>query len=210
MATIKNIIFDLGNVLLDLDFERADQQFKAILGDHFDKAYTELKAEGHFIDYELGKFKEDHFVSSIQAAGSNAVKYEEIIKAWNSMLVKIEAIRLEMLKRLAKNYNIYLLSNTNATHLEWVNQHLIQEHLMSLQEFEQLFVRAYYSHRLHLRKPNTDIYEAVLNDSGMNAAETLFIDDSTDNVSAAKQTGIHAHQHEPSLEIADIIDELLT
>jgi len=207
---IKNIIFDLGHVLLDLDFERAEQQFKILLQDEFDTVYHGLHEEGHFRQYELGHFDENVFTGKIKAASQKPLKDKDIIEAWNSMLVHIPKARLDMLERLKKEYNVFLLSNTNATHINWVDQHLQRDYQLDIRYFEhQLFRKAYYSHSLRLRKPEVEIYEFVLKDAGLKGQETLFIDDREDNIEGAKKLGIHGYHHQIKDDIDAVIDRVL-
>lgn len=207
---IKNIIFDLGHVLLDLDFERAEQQFKILLQDEFDTVYHGLHEEGHFRAYELGQFDEAVFVEKIKAASAQPLDRQAIIEAWNSMLVHIPKARLDMLEQLKQQYNVFLLSNTNATHINWVDQHLQKEYQLDIHYFEhQLFQKAYYSHTLRLRKPEVEIYEFVLKDAGLKGQETLFIDDREDNIEGGKKLGIHGYHHQIKDDIAAVIDCVL-
>lgn len=209
MATTKNIIFDLGNVLLDLDFPNTERQFQLLLEDEFENVYNGLHASGHFKAHETNKISDDEFISGIKEASTKPLTDQQIIDAWNGMLVEIKAGRLEMLKRLGQNYKVYLLSNTNSVHIEWLNQHLQKSHGMTIQDFDALFVKPYYSYKINLRKPGTEIYEFVLSDGGMIPEETLFIDDNAANIEGARAVGIKAHHHEVGVEIADIIDNLL-
>jgi glucose-1-phosphatase len=109
-----------------------------------------------------------------------------------------------MLERLAKKYTLYVLSNTNQTHIDWVHEDLKKNHHIS--EYEQrFFTKVYYSHEIHLRKPDVEIYEYVLQNANLNAAETLFIDDNYDNVQAAQSIGIQVIHHLLGNEIVDIL-----
>ncbi len=209
-SVYKNIIFDLGHVLLRLNFERAEKQFQALLKDDFEKVYHGLYEEGHFLHYELGRFEESFFTEKIRLATHQDIKEEEIISAWNAMLAGIPKKRLDMLRRLKKEYQVFLLSNTNATHINWLDQHLREVHNINIQLFHQdLFHNTYYSHILHMRKPNSEIYEFVLQDVNLNPKETLFIDDLEDNILAAQKLGINGYVHKPEEEIADKINDLI-
>lgn len=207
---IKNILFDLGHVLLDLDFERVENQFKALFQEEFEEAYQELHEQGHFLEYELGLFDEKVFTEKIQQATQKDISCTAIIDAWNSMLVEIPPPRIKMLQEVKEHYNIFLLSNTNATHISWLDKHLQQVHGLDIQYFNQeIFQKAYYSHLLHLRKPNADIYEFVLHNAGLKAEETLFIDDREDNIEGARAVGIRGHQHQIGEEVANEVFKLI-
>ncbi len=207
---IKNILFDLGHVLLDLNFERSENHFKALLQEDFEKVYLGLHEQGHFLNYELGLFDEQAFIEKIKKGSRHQISEAAIIDAWNSMLVEIPPQRIQMLEELKNNFNVFLLSNTNATHIDWLDGHLQQAHKRDIRYFEQkLFQKAYYSHQLHLRKPNKDIYEFVLQNANLNPEETLFIDDREDNIEGARSLGIKGYCHSVGEEIAEKILKLI-
>jgi glucose-1-phosphatase len=200
---IKNIIFDLGNVLIDIDFPRSEQMLKNILGESLLEDLKKINREDIFLQYEKGNISEKEFVETLQSLGEN-IESQQIIDAWNAMLIGFKPARFEMLERLAKKYTLYVLSNTNQTHIDWVHEDLKKNHHIS--EYEQrFFTKVYYSHEIHLRKPDVEIYEYVLQNANLNAAETLFIDDNYDNVQAAQSIGIQVIHHLLGNEIVDIL-----
>jgi len=203
---IKNIIFDLGNVIIDLDIPRTEQQFQALLEEDFEASFAKSHAEDVFNRYEVGEFSEEEFVGLLQKTATRKLPAQAVIDAWNGMLLGIPPQRFELLKRLQPRYNLYLLSNTNATHLAWVDAHLRAEYDMTIQDFnERYFVKPYYSHLIQLRKPNTEVYEFVLADAGLEASETLFIDDNADNIAGAKKVGLHTILHSIGDEVAEVM-----
>lgn len=207
---IKNILFDLGHVLLDLDFERAENQFKALLQETFEDVYHGLHEQGHFLHYELGLFDEQEFTGKIKQAAKKNISETAILDAWNSMLVEIPSQRIKMLRELKNKFNVFLLSNTNATHIHWLDGHLQQAHQLDIHYFETvLFQKAYYSHQLKARKPDIEIYEMVLQDAKLKPEETLFIDDREDNIEGARSVGIQGHHHQIEEEIAETISKII-
>jgi len=205
---IKNIIFDLGNVIIDLDIPRTEQKFQALLAEEFEDSFAKSHAADIFNRYEVGAFSEEEFVRLLQETTGQYLAPQAIIDAWNGMLLGIPPQRFELLQRLQADYQLYLLSNTNATHLDWVDTHLQSEYDMTIQEFdEQYFVKPYYSHLINLRKPNTEVYEFVLADAGLEASETLFIDDNADNIEGAKQVGLHTILHRIGDEVAEVLKD---
>ncbi len=210
MSAIKNIIFDLGNVIIDLDIPRTERKFKELLGEHYEQAYSKLDQEGLFLDYEVGNLTEEAFVDAILSEAPNGTTYQAVIDAWNGMLLGIPASRLDMLARLKKVFQVFLLSNTNATHVDWVDWHLRERHNMSIFDFDdRFFHKPYYSHLINLRKPGREVFDFVLTDAGLEAAETLFIDDNADNVAGAMGVGIQARHHLIGDEITERIDQWL-
>jgi hypothetical protein len=107
---IKNILFDLGHVLLDLDFQRAENNFKALLQETFEDVYHGLHEQGHFLHYELGLFDEQEFTATIKQAAKKDISETAIIDAWNSMLVEIPSQRLKMLQEAEKTTSTFFYS----------------------------------------------------------------------------------------------------
>lgn len=202
--TIKNIIFDLGNVIIDLDLPRSEQELIKLIGK---KQLETIVAETNILErFEIGIVSEEIFLTTLK--GTQNLENQAIIDAWNAMLLGLPAHRLDMLEALKNKYNVYLLSNTNKIHLDWVYQYL--EKRYNIKDFEERFFhKAYYSHLINLRKPNTNIYEYVLADAKMNAQETLFIDDNADNIEGAKYLGIQTILHPIGDEIVTVLSKLL-
>jgi glucose-1-phosphatase len=190
---IKNLIFDLGNVIIDLDIERTWIQLKHWLVDDYALTLKNIQADTDiFIQYEIGKISEETFFETLRQTSDTPLSIRHLKEAWNAMLLSIPMHRLEMLSALKARYNVFLLSNTNKTHVDWVDGYLKVMHNMSIEDFNtRYFHKPYYSHLIHLRKPNKNIYEYVLNDAQLIAAETLFIDDMPANTEGAKAVGIN-------------------
>jgi putative hydrolase of the HAD superfamily len=208
LKNIKNIIFDLGNVIIDLDLEKTEQELGNILGNDLRQKLAALKQGDIFERYEMGLCSEEEFVKTLQSVNLQRISHRRIIDAWNAMLLQTPLHRLEMLEQLKSKYNVFLLSNTNKTHLDWVYDDLKKSY--GITDFEsRFFHKAYYSHLVNLRKPNANIYEFVLQDNDIQAFETLFIDDNADNIAGAKSVGIHAIHHAIGTEIVEVIAEYL-
>jgi glucose-1-phosphatase len=204
----KNIIFDLGNVIIDLEFERSEKELIRIFGDDMHTRLAALRQGDIFERYEMGLCSENTFVEVLQMLNTQRVSSRRIIDAWNAMLIQTPMKRLQLLAKLRSQYQVFLLSNTNQTHLDWVYDDLKRSYQIT--DFEsRYFHKAYYSHLIHLRKPQTQIYEYVLADASIKAAETLFIDDNEANIIAAKQVGIHAILHPVGTDICDVIEGYL-
>ena len=201
---VKNIIFDLGNVIIDLDLDRSEQELKRIFGENMGEKLQVAGLENIFTDYEKGLITETAFLENLQSIDPKAISKRKIIDAWNAMLLGTPLHRLQMLKKLKERYSVFLLSNTNATHLDWVYDDLHKTHGISDFE-EQFFHKAFYSHLINRRKPDEDIYTFVLKDADLKPNETLFIDDNADNIAAANKLGIHTIQHQIGAEICEVI-----
>jgi glucose-1-phosphatase len=203
--TVKNIVFDLGNVIIDLDIERTWMQLKHWLGDDYELALKNIRPNDDiFIQFEVGKISEDEFFETLRSATEGPLSIRQLKEAWNGMLLQIPPQRFEMLARLKENYNVYLLSNTNKTHVDWVDGYLRTVYGFTIQDFDaRYFHKSYYSHLIHLRKPNENIYEYVLQDANLIASETLFIDDNVQNIEGAKRVGLQTILHPIGDEIVE-------
>ncbi len=204
---IKNIIFDLGNVLIDLDIDRTWQSMRHYFGDNLNERLKKLYPEGDlWIDYEVGKIDEQTFFDTLRKASDTPLSIRQLKEAWNAMLLTINPLRFDMLARLQQKYNLYILSNTNTTHVDFVDGYLRTTYGFSIQEFEQrYFAKVYYSHVINLRKPNVSIYEYVIKDAQLNPAETLFIDDIPANTEGGKKAGLQTLTHVVGAEIVEVL-----
>lgn len=186
---IKNIIFDLGNVILNIDINKSEIEFKKHGLENFDQLYS-LVSQTKIFDYlETGKISPQEFYSQLRQVANLDLDDEIIKTCWNALILDFPPKRIELLLALKKKYRIFLLSNTNAIHYEYYNANFIKE--FGFTSFDEIFERAYYSHTIGFRKPDLQAFEFVLNDSKLKASETLFIDDNKANIEAAKQLGIN-------------------
>ena len=204
MKKVKNIIFDFGNVLLNLDMKATENQLVALLGGHY-KFFEEKNAYPTFFeDYEVGKMNEEAFLTGLQKMAAENPSQTDLKAAWNAMLLDLPAARLEMLLRLKEKYRVFLLSNTNKTHIDYVMKYLETEY--GITDWDtRYFEKVYYSHLVKMRKPNTDIYNFVLEDAGINAEETLFIDDNPANIKTAAALGWQIILHNDGRDITTVM-----
>lgn len=178
---IKNIIFDLGGVVLNLDQGRTLRAFKR-LGIDLDEINHE---DPVFIDYELGRTSEEIFLQTMHTYLKGNASKDQIKDAWNAMLLDLPQERVNFLMALKKRYRIFLLSNTNHTHMEAI----YREH--GIEVFNTLFERCFLSYKMGTRKPIPACYTQVVSELGIEASETVFIDDSPINIKGAAQAGLH-------------------
>ncbi len=201
---IQNLIFDLGNVIVDLDIQASEDLFFKHTGISFMTARgSDLKT---FDDYECGLIPEAVFLNHFLKK-SHKLQAGDMISAWNAMLVDIPLQRVLMLKKLSTKYRVYILSNTNETHIRWVDRYLQERYEMK--SFDEVVHKAFYSHQLHARKPDVEIYQKVIARTGVVPNETLFFDDNEMNVMAAHTLGVHAEIVSPGDEIVDLLPEIL-
>ncbi|WP_205512935.1 HAD family hydrolase [Longitalea arenae] len=189
MAPVKSIIFDLGGVLLNLDVAKTSKAFKDLGITQIDELFRIGFAASFFKDYEKGTISDEEFVQSALELTHPGTTKEQVIDAWNVMLLDFPAERVTFLKELKSKYRLFLFSNTNHIHL--LSFHKTYREVYG-SEMDELFEKAYYSHLIKLRKPDVPAFEYVIKDSGVNAAETLFIDDALVNVEGARLAGLQA------------------
>lgn len=181
MANIKNLIFDFGGVLLDLD-ERATYQAFMRLGLH--TVPGDLGEANQA--FQRGKITERQFLASLKKYMPPGVTDSQIKSAWCAMLRDVPQERLGLLGELGKKYRLFLLSNTDDIHINC----LAQRNKAALARFESLFEKVYYSQRTGYRKPEPEIFELVLRENGLIPSQTLFVDDIRENAEAAGKVGI--------------------
>lgn len=204
MKNIKNIVFDFGGVLLDIDVKHAIDNMKKLVGISDN---TEIVPK-NFIPilnaYEVGAINTETFVWKLQYMSKTKHHAVDYIKAWNSMLIGMKFEKFEKLLKLGQNYNVYLLSNINDLHLDWIYRYFKKE--FGIVDWDnKYFINTYYSHLIHRRKPDVSTFEFVWNDANIDPIESLFIDDMIDNIEAASSIGIHTLHHDPNKDVFDCL-----
>ncbi len=181
---IKNIIFDLGDIFVNLDKEYFYQRMEKLIGDP--ALMNEILALNKSI--EVGEINSDEFVEEIKKINS-ITSSAEIVDSWNSILLDIPTYRIDFIEKLAaeNKYRLFLLSNTNAIHINHIKNKL-GTNIFNL--FKNCFEQFYLSHEIGLRKPSREIYKFVLSENNLIPAHTLFIDDTIENIEIAEKLGI--------------------
>jgi len=188
MNAIKNIIFDLGGVFLTLDYQKMENAFIDLGIKNFHEFFTQHHSSPLFADLETGKITEHEFYEGLRTLSKLNISDDDFRNAWNSILLSFPEERLKWLEEIQKKYKIYLFSNTNQIHYDAFMD--IYSKVAADKEFNQYFIKAYYSHELGLRKPDRISYEKIIKEQGLNPAETLFIDDTLKNMTGAKEAGL--------------------
>lgn len=216
--TIKNLIFDLGGVWLPIDEKRTLAAFAALAtGDAAAQNATSPMAlaarlQPTVLAYELGQINDATLLARLRnalAAGTaktattDVPSDQALIQAWNAMLLPFPEAHRPLLDAYGQRYRLFLLSNTNALHIRYVEQDF-QSRFPGCKPFLQHFEKAYLSHELHLRKPQPEIYTHVLHDASLIPAETLFIDDRAENIAAAAALGLHTRLHPAGAPLTDL------
>lgn len=184
---IKNLIIDFGGVLIDLDRQRCIENFKRLGLPDVEVVLDIYHQQDFFQKYEKGLITSAEFRDVIREKIGKPVTDAQIDDAWNSFLVSIPAAKLDLLLNLRKDYVVYLLSNTNEIHWQWSCQHAFPYKTFRVENY---FEHIYLSYEMNMAKPDAEIFQKVLDDTGIIPAETLFIDDSAANCRAAEALGI--------------------
>lgn len=195
MEGIKNLIIDFGGVIINLTRNRCIEAFESLgVQDIREQIVNNYQHKDLFMQVEIGSITTAGFRDGIRRLSGQALTDEQIDAAWIAMLDDVPDYKLNLLLDLRKHYNTMLLSNTNEIHWEWSERTCFSYKGHHVSDF---FNRIYLSYKLHMLKPNADIFEYVLQDAGIKPEETLFIDDATPNCRTAESLGLHTYTPEP-------------
>ena len=195
---IKNIIFDLGGVIINLSTQTTVEQFAELGGITQEEVNLRMMQSKEFHDYEKGLITDSRFRELVKDMLGVRTSDAEIDRCWNAMLLDIPIERIQLLERLKIRYRIFLLSNTNEIHLNCFSE--IVNQMTGKTSLDLYFEKAYYSHRMKMRKPDGEIYDFVLAENKLNPTQTIFLDDNLANLKGAEQCGIKTfHVQHPDL-----------
>lgn len=205
--SIRNIIFDFGGVIYDIDFHAAAEAFRRNGVKDFESLYSQFSQDNLFDLLETGKITPETFRMEFRKRTGLHISDKQIDAAWNALLIGFVEKRIELLKKIAKQYNIFLLSNSNIIHY-WKYRAEF-EALTGMRTFDDLFQKAYFSHNVGMRKPNGEIFDYALQQHKLKVDETLFIDDTEMHTKAAESVGIHSRflNLKQGEDLCDLFDE---
>lgn len=207
MKNIRNIILDYGNVLFDIDFPKLRQSFIDLGIPDVDAFYGHTAQHVLFDAFDKGIITAAQFRNELRNATDNSELSDEAIDAaWNSLLIGVRAGHHELLLQLKGQYRMFLLSNNNEIHYQWIIDYLDRK--FGLKGNSSFFEKDYYSHFMRMRKPDKEIFQFVLDAHGLNPAETLFVDDSPQHIETAHQLGLRAHLLNPDDTLPKLLDRL--
>lgn len=203
MKNIKAIIFDFGGVILNIDYNKTANAFRELGIKNFDEMYSQKNVNPLFHDLEEGKLSEDEFYDAFRKSTHLELTDQQIKSAWNALLLGYREEALHTLKAIKQKYKLYLLSNTNIIHHTAFNK--IYQNQIRHGSINDYFNKAYYSHEIGYRKPGKEAYEYVLKENNLLPSETLFIDDSKQNIEAAKALGMQTVLLKDGIGIEDLV-----
>jgi len=198
---IEAIIFDFGDIFINLNKDAMKNAFHTLELEEWNEDMRKLNRS-----FEVGKISEEEFLSGLQKHIPNA-SLETIKANWNTILMDFPLYRLEFLQLLSQKYRLFLLSNTDAIHIQHF-QETVGESFYST--FYQCFEKVYFSFELGMRKPDEEIYKYVLEQNNLSAKRTLFVDDKTENTDSALKLGIQVWNLQVGKEdVVDLFDKKL-
>ena len=196
LEPIKNIIFDLGGVILNIDYHLTVEAFEKLGVPNFETIFSQFNQSNLSDEFEIGKITEEEFYKSLVELSGIDFSFLQFKRAWNAMLLDLPNSRIQLLKKLSKKYRLFLFSNTNETHY---NSFIIR----AGDDFDVIFEKTYYSHQFGRRKPDGDSFSALLKENDLQPEETLFVDDSIQHIESARKIGIRTFH----LMDTDILNE---
>ncbi|TDQ18599.1 putative hydrolase of the HAD superfamily [Algoriphagus boseongensis] len=184
------VIFDLGNVIIDIDYHRSLNLIKSLVSNQLHDRVDQFYLTDFHKAYEKGKISSENFRNQVRNYFEQNWSDQKVDELWNSLLGKIPPQRLDLVKKLKEKYRLGILSNTNEIHIDAVNQMLVED--FSVRNFNELFDHVFYSHEMGLAKPSTEIYSTMLNQLNTAPDRVIFFDDLEANVKGASSVGINA------------------
>ena len=189
MKNANAIIFDLGGVILNIDYRLTIAAFEKLGVKNADLFYSKKVQNPIFDKIEIGEITANYFLDELQKKTNNA-EIKQLESAWNAMLLDLPESRLNHIQKLSKNYKIFLLSNTNEIHINAFRKKIGEKRWL---QFSSLFTKMYLSHEIGFRKPNKEAFQIILDENKLKANEVFFIDDSPQHIKAARSLGIQSH-----------------
>ena len=206
---IKNIIFDLGGVVINIDYQITINELRKLGMVEIDKLFNQYRQEPWCDSLDRGHISSQQFIFNLKNHLPDTVSEDQVIKAWNAMVLDFPEPRAELLKKIKKDYNTLLLSNTNELHIDYYFGKLKEWY--GINDMSPFFHKEYYSHIIGKRKPDAEIYEFILSENNLKPEETLFIDDNIQNIEGAAKLGIRSFLLEKPQTIIDVFaDKYLT
>lgn len=187
-SKIEGIVFDIGNVLVDIDYPKTVAHFQALSDLDFSNIVSYSSQLGFFDEYERGEITTEEFISALKKYLKPETSEAQIIHAWNTMLVNYPEPKIKLLEKLKTEFKLFAFSNTNDLHVLQLNQNISR--LYGKKEFREYFDRAFYSNEIRMRKPEKRAYEFLIEETAIQPEKLLFIDDKPENLLPAEELGI--------------------
>ena len=194
--------------MYDIDYAATERAFLALGIEQFEEKFSKKRQSQLFDLLETGKIESDEFLERMRSLCPAETTKEQVLNAWNAMLIGIPDAKLRLIESLQGRYRLFLLSNTNRIHAQFFEAQIEKQY--GLARFKSLFEKVYYSHEIGQRKPHASVFEWVVEQNGLKADETLFIDDSPQHLEGAKQAGLQVLQVQTNKPYEPELKALLT
>lgn len=204
MEKIRHIIFDLGQVIINVDPGAVKIKLESFGVSNADELHMKLLVAGTYHKLETGSITPAEFRETIRGIADHQLSDKEIDDAWNAMLLDIPKERVKFMTRLKSRYELYLMSNTNAIHWECYNAYFRDTY--DYPGINHFFSGTWYSYLMGVRKPDPEVFRIILEEGRFDPAEVAFVDDLKENVDAAAALGILPVHLPPGREIMDLFD----
>ena len=202
-SKIKNVIFDLGGVLINLDFDSCLNAFRTAGFTNIEEQVRQMQGNGVFSRFELGEISPEEFRDAIRKEADESLTDRKIDDMWNLMLLDIPREKLDLLLKLREHYMVYLLSNTNRIHWDYACEQMFCYRGFRVNDF---FEDIFLSFEMHKAKPEKDIYEQMMKEANILPEETFFIDDSAINCQAAISLGIQSYHYHIGEDLSSLFE----
>ncbi|MCZ4410716.1 HAD family phosphatase [Cryomorphaceae bacterium 1068] len=203
---IKNIIFDLGVVLLDVNYQHTIDAFASLGLEKPEEAFSKQIQDEFFRHYERGQITESDFLMGLSArTGRDDI--DELRNAWCKMLGELPQAKFHLIKRLSSVYRLFILSNTNQTHQLWFEKKIDEQY--GWRNFSECFEFIGYSHLLNQRKPDKEAFQFILNEYGLTPKETLFVDDTMEHIEGARGLGVHVLHYNDGEDLEELVQTFI-
>lgn len=206
MQKIKNIIFDYGGVIINIDYQLTINAFKQLGIKNFDVRINQTVQNKLIDNFEIGKITSAEFRSELKKLVPLRIKSREIDDAWNAMLLGIPKRYIKFLEEIKNKYRLFLLSNANKIHINFIDAYLKKTH--GIFNLNHLFEKVYYSHEIEMRKPNQEVFMMILKENHLQADETLFIDDTYMHIEGAKKAGLKTFHFKRNVNLINVLKKL--
>ena len=203
--SIKNIIFDLGGVILNISYQDSINAFKELGVHDFDDIFTQATQIHLFDRFDKGEIPPAVFRGELRRLSGLPLTDDAIDQAWNAMLLDLPWHRIDLLEGIKGNYRLFLLSNTNAIHFPVFRDYL--QRTFGFDSLDHLFEKQYLSYEIGMRKPDRDPFDLIIRENDLIPEETLFIDDSEQHMAGAVAAGLKAFWlNNKELQITDLFN----
>lgn len=198
------VIFDLGGVILNIDYHATVQAFENLGIQDFNQQFSQLKQTSLFDDYETGRISSDVFIKQLKILLPKNTTEEAIIHAWNAILKDLPPHRLQVLNAVNNQLPTFLLSNTNDLHIKQFNHYLDEN--FQIPDLSAFFNRLYLSYEVGMRKPDAEIFEHLLTQEKLKPEKTLFIDDTIIHIETANSLGIQTYHLQKGEDVGELFE----